>query len=235
MHSRAASLKGGFSRTVQVAGKAGTASAIGVCYNQNMRTRPAALVLLGALAIAPLGAQGRFTKQDADRFQTKLVRIVQQGKAAVGRTGTTRSTPVSDVEVNSYLRFHAADQIPVGILEPTLNALGEGRVSGRAVVDLDAVRKQKQRGWLDPMSYLTGRLPVSAAGRLTTKDGRGQFQLETAEISGVTIPKAVLQELVSYYSRTPENPAGLDMDAPFELPSRIREIRVGSGTSTVVQ
>jgi hypothetical protein len=200
-----------------------------------MRTRSAALVLIGALVFAPVSGQPRFTKQDADRFQTKLARIVQLGNAARIRSAAPQSTPVSDVEVNSYLRFHAADQIPVGILEPTLNALGGGRVSGRAVVDLDAVRKQKQRGWLDPMSYLTGRLPVTAAGLLTTKDGKGQFQLESAEISGVTIPKAFLQELVSHYSRTPENPAGIDMDAPFELPSRIREIRVGTGTSTVVQ
>jgi len=200
-----------------------------------MRTRSAALLLISALAITPLAGQARFTKQDADRFQSKLAKIVQLGNAAAIRAAAPQSTPVSDVEVNSYLRFHAADQIPVGILEPTLNALGDGRVSGRAVVDLDAVRKQKQRGWLDPMSYLTGRLPVTAAGRLTTKDGIGQFQLDSAEISGVTVPKAVLQELLTHYSRTPENPAGIDMDAPFELPSRIREIRVGTGTSTIVQ
>lgn len=197
-----------------------------------MRTRSAALLLL---VITPLAGQPRFTKQDADRFQSKLAKIVQLGNAAPIRAAAPQSTPVSDLEVNSYLRFHAADQIPVGILEPTLNALGDGLVSGRAVVDLDAVRKQKQRGWLDPMSYLTGRLPVTAAGRLTTKDGIGQFQLDSAEISGVTVPKAVLQELLTHYSRTPENPAGIDMDAPFELPSRIREIRVGTGTSTVVQ
>jgi hypothetical protein len=200
-----------------------------------MRTRSAALLLIGAMTVAPLAGQARFTKQEADRFRTKLTQIVQVGNAAPLRAAAPRSTPVTDVEVNSYLRFHAADQVPVGILEPTLNALGDGRVSGRAVVDLDAVRKQKQRGWLDPMSYLSGRLPVTAAGRLTTKDGQGQFQLESAEISGITIPKAVLQELVSHYSRTPENPDGIDMDAPFELPSRIREIRVGAGTSTIVQ
>jgi hypothetical protein len=200
-----------------------------------MRTRSAALVLIGALAIAPLAGQARVTKQDADRFKTKLTRIVQQGTAAPLRAAAPRTTPVSDVEVNSYLRFHAGDQIPVGILEPTLNALGDGRVSGRAIVDLDAVRKQKQRGWLDPMAYLTGRLPVTAAGRLTTKGGKGQFQLESAEVSGITIPKSFLQELVTHYSRTPENPAGIDMDAPFDLPSRIQEIRVATGTSTVVQ
>jgi hypothetical protein len=201
-----------------------------------MRT-PSVLLLAGALlGLAPLAAQGRLSKQDAERFQSKLTQIVEFGNAAPrAAAAQPRTIPVTDAEVNSYLRFMAADQIPVGIVEPLLNALGEGRVSGRAVVDLDAVRKQKQRGWLDPVGYLSGRLPVTAAGRLITKDGKGQFQLESAEISGVTVPKAVLQELVSYYSRTPENPAGIDMDAPFELPARIREIRVGSGSSTIVQ
>jgi hypothetical protein len=201
-----------------------------------MRT-PSVLLLAGALlSLAPLAAQGRLSKEDAERFQSKLTQIVEFGNAAPrAAAAKPRTIPVTDAEVNSYLRFMAADQIPVGIVEPLLNALGEGRVSGRAVVDLDAVRKQKQRGWLDPIGYLSGRLPVTAAGRLITKDGKGQFQLESAEISGVTVPKAVLQELVSYYSRTPENPAGIDMDAPFELPARIREIRVGSGSSTIVQ
>jgi hypothetical protein len=200
-----------------------------------MLTRPAALAVLAALAVAPIAGQERLTKQDADRFQTKLGRIVVQGKSAPLKSAQPRSTPITDIELNSYLRFNAKDQVPVGILEPTLNALGDGRVSGRAVVDLDVVRKQKQRGWLDPVGYLSGRLPVTAAGRLTTKEGKGQFQLESAEISGVTVPKAVLQELLSFYSKSAESPNGIDMDAPFELPSRIREIRVGTGTATVVQ
>ena len=202
-----------------------------------MRKR-SAVVLLGALiGLVPLAAQGRLSKEDAVRFQSKLVKIVELGNAPARAAKPARplTTPVSDAEVNSYLRYLAADQIPVGIVEPVLNAVGEGRVTGRAVVDLDAVRKQKQRGWLDPVGYLSGRMPVSAAGRLITKDGKGQFQLESADISGVAVPKAVLQELVSYYSRTPENPAGIDMDAPFELPARIREIRVGTGASTIVQ
>jgi hypothetical protein len=200
-----------------------------------MRKRSAILLFSALLGLAPLAAQGRLSKQDADHFQSKLTRIVAFGNAPLAKSASPIATPVSDAEVNSYLRYLAADQIPVGIVEPVLSALGDGRVSGRAVVDLDAVRKQKQRGWLDPMSYLSGRLPVTASGRLSTKDGKGQFQLESADISGVTVPKTVLQELVTYYSRTPENPEGINMDAPFELPARIREIRVGTGTSTVVQ
>lgn len=200
-----------------------------------MRRRAAILLLGVLLGLAPVATQGRLSKQDADRFQSKLTKIVAHGNTPSANPAQSRATPVSDVEVNSYLRYLAADQVPVGIVEPVLSALGDGRVSGSAVVDLDAVRKQKTRGWLDPMAYLSGRLPVNAAGRLTTKEGKGQFQLESADISGVTVPKAVLQELVTYYSRTPENPDGINMDAPFELPARIREIRVGTGTSTVVQ
>lgn len=198
-------------------------------------SRSAALALAVLLAVAPLMAEPRLTKLDAERFRTKLTRIVEFANAKPVKKAQPRSIPVTDIEVNSYLRYMAADQIPAGIVEPELNAIGNGRVAGRAVVDLDAVRKQKQRGWLDPLAYLGGRLPVTAAGRLTTKDGKGQFLLESAEIRGVPIPKTVLQELLTYYSRTPENPDGLDMDAPFELPARIREIHVGSGTSTVVQ
>lgn len=198
--------------------------------------RPWAGLLIGSLLLAaqPQGPP-RLSKADGDRFQSKLTRIVTLGNTPRAPRRAAQSTVVSDVEVNSYLRYHAQEQIPVGIVEPTLNAHGEGLVSGRAIVDLDAVRKQKQRGWLDPMGYLTGRLPLTARGRLTTQNGVGRFVLESAEISGVTVPKTLVQELLSYYSRTPEDPDGINMDDPFELPAQIREIRVAPGAATIVQ
>ena len=199
--------------------------------------RPIVAILAVCLTAAvELGAFQRYSKLHGDRFQSKLTRIVIFGStpAAPGRTAG-QTTEVTDEELNSYLRFHAGDQIPAGIVEPTLSALGDGKVGGHVIVDLDAVRKQKQRGWLDPMGYLAGKLPVTARGTLTTKDGVGQFALESAEVSGIAVPKTLIQELLTHYSRTPENPTGINMDAPFELPSRIREIRVGKAQSTIVQ
>jgi hypothetical protein len=196
-----------------------------------------ATVLVMALAASSVSAYYGLTKQDADRFTAKLNRIVEMGNVTPGKSlaASSRTTQITDNELNAYFRYNAGNQIPVGIVEPTINALGEGRLGGRAIVDLDAVRKQKQRGWLDPLGYLSGRLPVTASGTLTTTAGIGKFTLESAEISGVTIPKTLLQELLSHYSRTKENPAGINMDDPFELPARIREIRVGRSEATVVQ
>ncbi len=190
---------------------------------------------IGLLLAGQQGVQPRFSKAEGDRFQTKLSKIVALGATPRAASRTPQSTVVSDLEVNSYLRFHARDQIPVGIVEPILTAQAEGIVTGRAIVDLDAVRKQKERGWLDPMGYLTGKLPLTARGRLTTQNGVGRFLLESAELSGVTVPKTLVQELLTFYSRTPEDPDGINMDDPFPLPAQIREIRVAPGTATIVQ
>ena len=200
--------------------------------------RPLAWITLGTLLVAGQAANEQaLSKAHGDRFQAKLSKIVETGNTPSSKTKPRASvtTQFTDTELNAYLRFNLKEEIPVGIVDPTLQALGEGRVSGRAIVDLDAVRKQKQRGWLDPMGYLTGRLPLTARGRLTTQDGMGRFQLESAEINGVTVPKMFVQELLSFYSRTPEDPDGINMDDPFALPAQIREIRVAAGSTTIVQ
>ena len=49
------------------------------------------------------------------------------------------------------------------------------------------------------------------------------------------MPKAVLQEILSYYSRSPERPEGLSLDDPIILPSNIREIQVDRGQAIVIQ
>src|SRR6185295_19397594 len=68
-----------------------------------------AVWLLGALiAAAPLAAQGRLSKEDADRFQSKLTKIVAFGNAQTAATSKPHSTPVTDVEVNSYFKYLAA-------------------------------------------------------------------------------------------------------------------------------
>jgi len=179
-------------------------------------------------------ADEALSKADAARFRDKLTQI-EQNAAAPARRGASRVKPVSDAEVNSYLRFLAGSQVPVGIAEPILHAVGNGRVTGRALVDLDAVRTQKKRPWSDPLAYLSGRVPIGAQGTLTTTNGVGRFTLESADISGVTIPKSLLQELLTYYSKSPDHPNGINMDDPFQLPSAIKEIKVGVGNTTVVQ
>jgi len=191
------------------------------------------LVAAIAAASAVSSADVRPQRRDADALKQKVAAIAAFGERP---SRQARRTTVTETEVNAYLVYDAHSDLPVGVVEPWVTIVGTGRVSGRAVVDLDAVRKDKKpTSMLDPMNYLTGRLPITATGVLTTSNGVGRFALESAAVSGIPIPKMVLQEIVSYYSRTPQKPAGIGLDDPFELPSRIREILVERGQAIVVQ
>lgn len=178
-------------------------------------------------------ADVRASRRDADQLKQKVAAIAAHGDRP---TKQGRRTIVTENELNAFLVYDAGPQLPVGVVQPTVAILGTGRVSGRAVVDLDAVRKQKNpTSLLDPATYLTGRLPVVATGVLNTSNGVGRFQLESASVGGVPIPKFVFQEIVGYYSRSPQNPSGIGLDDPFPLPARIREIQVERGQAIVVQ
>jgi hypothetical protein len=189
-------------------------------------------VLLLATGIAVSAQSAAAAKAQAEQFEKKLQLIVAQANT---EARTPRRTPVSEGEVNAYLRVRGPELLPVGVTDTTLSADGDGRVSGRAIVDLDAVREKGSGSLLDPKTYLTGRLPVTAAGILHTKNGSARFELHSATVGGVPIPKSFLQELVSYYTRSSDFPNGISLDQMYELPANIREIQVGDGNAIVVQ
>jgi hypothetical protein len=200
-----------------------------------------AALMLAAVATRAVNADARFTKAGSDAFHRKLTTIVQGGAAPTASTSSSKGsggkqTPILENELNSYLRYELREEVPAGVTEPTITILGDGRVAGSAVVDLDAVKQARQStSWFDPMRLLSGKLPVTASGVLQTQQGTGRFTLESAEISGIPVPKTVLQQVVSYYSRSAQNPSGVNLDDAFELPARIREIRVQPGQAIVVQ
>src|SRR3954452_897504 len=178
-------------------------------------------------------ADVRASRRDAELLKQKVAAITAQADRP---TKAGRRTIVTESEVNSYLAYDAHEQIPVGVVQPTITVIGGEPLSGPAVVDLDAVRKQKApTSLLDPMNYLMGRLAVTAVGKLRTANGVGHFDLESSSVGSVPIPKILLQEIISYYSRSPQKPGGIGLDDPFELPAKIREIQVDRGQAIIVQ
>ena len=194
------------------------------------------------LAAAPQGPEGRprrarlpFTAADGDRFALKYAAIVARSTASASARRKPIQTVVTEPEVNGYLSFGGRSVLPVGVVDPYVFALGAGRLSGEATVDLDSVRLSRPRGMLDPAQLLRGRLPVTATGILRSKNGEFRFDLESATVAGMEVPKALLQELVSYYTKSASNPSGFSLDAPFTLSGGIREITVESKRAVIIQ
>jgi hypothetical protein len=205
-----------------------------------MRTRALIGVAL-VLSAAGVGAAGQvFRPQDADSLERKIAQIVQFGAAlesaeAAENGRSSARTIISEREFNSYFKFQGAQYLPTGVIEPVITIAETGRVTARVIVDLDAVRSAKPRSITDPLAWVSGRLELRAAGTLSAANGQGRLVFESATLDGKNIPKQVLQELIAFYTRTPESPGGFNLDQAFALPQRIRSAEFLRGSVVLVQ
>jgi len=200
------------------------------------KKRIAHRILLATLALSFYSADTvaiQRSRQDGDRCQRKIDAIA---KNAAAIPVAAKKTPLSENEVNSYLVYNATDKIPRGLTDPEILIVGNGGLSGRLLLDIDEFKRQRTSpGPLDPFAYISGKVPVTARGVLRTRAGRAQFYLESAEILGLPLPKPFIQELVTFFSRTRENPNGFDIDQPFNLPAKIQEVVINRAQAIIVQ
>jgi len=187
------------------------------------------LLVVALAGLVTLHAAGPpLTKREAAAFQQKIDTLKQHKK--------NRRTVVTERELAAYFMFAAAKDLPVGVVEPSITVVGPDRLAGRAVVDLDAVRKASPpTSLLDPKNLLIGRVPLSAVATFTSTNGMGKFVLESAKIGNLPLPKLLLDEIASYYTRSDARPQGFTTEDPWPLPAGIREIHITPGQAVIIQ
>jgi hypothetical protein len=186
----------------------------------------AALLSAGGADVAPSRAL-------AETFAKKVALIVQQGSAP---TAGARRTTLTEAEMNSWFAFRGQRVMPTGVSSPEVSLIGGGRVKAQATLDLEEVgRRRGGKGGLDLWSYLGGRVPLTVTGILHASEGRGRFEVQEATAASLPVPTFLLQELVSAYTRSPEDPEGVRLDQTFDLPLNIRQVELAAGQAVVVQ
>ena len=85
--------------------------------------------------------------------------------------------------------------------------------------------------------YAPGERLVGVFGwqHFADSDGQGVIRYESATVGGIAVPQTVAQELLRFYTRTPERPRGFAFDEPFALPAGLRAVSVERGAATVTQ
>jgi hypothetical protein len=200
-----------------------------------VRIRRTLLLLPALLAVATLHGAGAVSRQQADVFEKKIETIEKHG-ARSEKPRRSQRTPVTESEINSWFTYRSGELLPEGLTRPSLKIVGNGRVTGTATLDLDAVAKSRQSGrTFDIWNLVSGQMPVTVEGIIRTRGGRATFELQEAWVSSVPVPQRIVQELVSYYSRTENHPGGRRLDEEFALPAGIQTIEMSPGAAVVVQ
>lgn len=202
--------------------------------NRTVRFIVAAAVALTGVVSAQAPSAG---KRDSERVQKNVTAMLVRAATppARGKAVPPLRTTFSDREINAWLAEDGKANLPPGLIGPQVTFTGPGKVVVRGVVDLDAVRKSRERGWLDPFAYLNGLMTISLNGVLSGTGGQGTFDVESAMLGNVPVPKLLLQELITYYSRSPQFPDGIILTKPFPLPAGVRDLAIQRGSATVVQ
>ena len=192
------------------------------------------LIAAGAFALAAANAQDA-SRADSAAMASKIARMQEIAAHPRPPKAEPLRTTFTDREMNAYLQVEGPSFLPTGIADPQVSTGEGGRVTARATIDLDAVRLSQPRGLLDPLAFVRGAVEVAATGFIVAGNGSGTAVSNPPRSQALPYRSASREEVLRFYTRTPERPQGFSLDDTFDLPAQIRSVTVDAGRVTVTQ
>lgn len=127
-------------------------------------------------------------------------------------------------ELNAYVRVKARATVPEGLRDPKLD-LGHGSATGTALIDFMKLPEARKLpvGTLLRM-LIGGERPVRVTARIRSGSGKAVVDVESVQISGLTVEGAALDFLIQRFllPRYPDAKIG----QPFELSHGVERLEV---------
>lgn len=192
--------------------------------------RMVALVLVGCAVVGGASAQSPApapgpTTAAAESLARKLTSIEARKREKAAKPGTV---VVTEHELNSYLQFKLAQDMPTGVSDVQVSMQRE-RLQATGQVDLDKLDIKKGSSPFSPLALLSGKVPVMLRGRLQSLDGFGNVQIEEVQLATIPVPVSVLERLIASSTRSARDPDGFDINAPFRFPYSLKRVRIEPG------
>ncbi len=169
--------------------------------------------------------------EDADWVSETIAQI--EKKLSAGKPASRQTIVVTERQFNSWVNLSLAAKIPEGVSGFELG-LQKDRLLARGLLDLDRVKSKVPQGvGTSLLAFLSGSVPVELRGRFSSADGKGKIEVEEALVAGISLPPAVVAQIVSQSTRTANRPQGFDILSPFPLPFTARRVRLEPGRALV--
>lgn len=185
-------------------------------------------LLLAAAAQDPDAMRSLRTPALAETLERKVDAFERRQKTR-GVKGET--VAVSEGELNSYLNLSPRLRLPDGLSDVEFR-FERDEIGATGQLDLDLMRGKAKigSGPFDPLTLLSGNIPIEVKGRLRNEaEGFGAFEIADVRLGPVSLPVSVLAQIVASATRSPQQPDGFDIRAPFRLPYSLKRVRIQPG------
>jgi hypothetical protein len=170
------------------------------------------------------------TKAAAESCSAKLKILEERPKSTKSPKIQTR---FSQIEVNSYLALDLSQKYHASLKSLEVD-FEEGKLDATANIDFDHLQASSSKLMPKILGMLfSGAHTLTAQGKLISKNRKGFFQLEQAHFDNSSIPKAVIEEIITLVGRKQDPP--FDPLQPAELPYGIEHVDVHAGYIVVFQ
>jgi hypothetical protein len=167
------------------------------------------------------------SRSEADALDRKFEDLSERHKT--GKVARGKSVLVTESELNAYLNLSLGEKMPRGFSDVAVRLETE-RIQTTGVLDLEQVRdKMPNLSVVNPLYWLSGRVPVLLRGRVLNDDGFASIDWEDVRVGNVPVPISLLHQIVSASTKSDDYPDGFDIRAPFALPYSMRQVRIQPG------
>jgi hypothetical protein len=178
-----------------------------------------ALVLSSAILWAESRAASLVAAQKLERISSEKL-----------KPGETVS--LTENELNSYIRYDYAEEIPEGVRDLHVTLLKDYGVA-EALVDLEKLPSVKN----SPVAAMGARLfrgerKLRARCRFVSAEGQGKVDVEQVELDGQVLPDFLVEYLIASAVQ-PQLP-DFESGKPFALANKLRQIRLEPANVAVV-
>jgi len=187
-------------------------------------------------AQAVIGAEPEKTaivasRDAAARCQTKLKNL--DDFANRRKSGQKQTTKITEEEINSFLELNLKSKYHAS-LKSLVMEFNENRMQATAVINFDHLRSASTK--LLPKLIglvLSGVHTIAVEGQVLSGNGRANFRLERARFDNGTLPKYLVEEILSAVGRKQKPP--FDPMQPSRMPYEINRIETHPGYIIVFQ
>ena len=196
----------------------------------------ASILLLGVLAPGvPIGlslpAQSPDTGVDPGVEKVEgVLRDLQENEQSEEPESKTYTLAESDL--NAYLEAQLKKNEYKGVDALAVRLRQHSKVITTLDVNMDELDLGQQDFAVLLFLKMAGsRSRVEIAGELIVEDGVGTYRVKTMIFNGLTVPPALVPTVLASVGRSHEPP--FDPNQPFEMPYRIRTVKIEAGLVTI--